>query len=36
MCSGKIYYDLAEQRPGRQRDDTAIVRVERLYPLPGR
>ena len=34
LCAGKVYYDLA----GRQRDinatDTAIVRVERLYPLP--
>jgi len=34
LCSGKVYYDLA----ARQRDvgatDTAIVRVERLYPLP--
>ena len=34
MCSGKIYYDLVEQRNKRQRGDTAIVRVERLYPLP--
>ena len=34
LCSGKIYYDLAEKRRGRQRDDIAIVRVEQLYPLP--
>ena len=34
MCSGKIYYDLVEQRNKQQRGDTAIVRVERLYPLP--
>ena len=30
LCAGKMYYDLAAQR----RDDVAIVRVERLYPLP--
>jgi 2-oxoglutarate dehydrogenase E1 component len=34
MCSGKIYYDLVEQRRKLGRLDTAIVRVERLYPLP--
>jgi multifunctional 2-oxoglutarate metabolism enzyme len=34
LCSGKIYYDLAERSRTRQRDDVAIVRVERLYPLP--
>jgi 2-oxoglutarate decarboxylase len=30
LCSGKIYYDLAEHR----RAEVALVRVERLYPLP--
>jgi multifunctional 2-oxoglutarate metabolism enzyme len=34
LCSGKIYYDLAEKRKAEQRADVAIVRVERLYPLP--
>jgi len=34
LCSGKIYYDLAEKRRAGQRDDVAVVRVERLYPLP--
>jgi multifunctional 2-oxoglutarate metabolism enzyme len=34
MCAGKVYYDLAERRKATQRDDVAIVRVERLYPLP--
>jgi 2-oxoglutarate dehydrogenase E1 component len=33
LCSGKIYYDLAEGRKTRQRDDVAIVRLEQLYPL---
>jgi len=34
LCSGKIYYDLAGKRKAGQRADVAIVRVERLYPLP--
>jgi 2-oxoglutarate dehydrogenase E1 component len=33
LCSGKVYYDLAEGRKARQRDDVAIVRLEQLYPL---
>ena len=36
LCSGKVYYDLAHQRAEEGRTDTAIIRVERLYPLPGR
>ena len=34
LCSGKIYFELAEQRDKLKRDDVAIVRVEQLYPLP--
>lgn len=34
MCSGKIYFELAEQREKLKRADVAIVRVEQLYPLP--
>jgi 2-oxoglutarate dehydrogenase E1 component len=34
LCAGKVYYDLVEQRQATQRDDVAIIRVERLYPLP--
>jgi multifunctional 2-oxoglutarate metabolism enzyme len=34
ICSGKVYYDLAEGRRAEGVADTAIVRVERLYPLP--
>ncbi len=34
LCTGKVYYDLAEQRAAQQRNDVAIIRVERLYPLP--
>ncbi|HMG64611.1 MAG TPA: multifunctional oxoglutarate decarboxylase/oxoglutarate dehydrogenase thiamine pyrophosphate-binding subunit/dihydrolipoyllysine-residue succinyltransferase subunit, partial [Streptosporangiaceae bacterium] len=35
LCSGKIYYDLVAKRAATGQTDTAIVRVERLYPLPG-
>jgi 2-oxoglutarate dehydrogenase E1 component len=34
LCSGKVYYDLAARRQAVGAADTAIVRVERLYPLP--
>lgn len=34
LCSGKIYYDLANYRKERKRDDVAIVRLEQLYPFP--
>ncbi len=33
MCSGKIYWDLVEQREKLEREDIAILRVEQLYPL---
>ncbi|MCC5877947.1 MAG: 2-oxoglutarate dehydrogenase E1 component, partial [Candidatus Sumerlaeia bacterium] len=33
LCSGKVYYDLAKQREEAERTDTAIIRVEQLYPL---
>jgi 2-oxoglutarate decarboxylase len=36
LCSGKVYYDLAQARDQRGARDVAIVRVEQLYPLPGR
>lgn len=34
LCSGKIYYELVEQREALGRDDVAIVRLEQLYPFP--
>ncbi len=34
LCAGKVYYDLAAYRTENERDDTAIVRVEQLYPFP--
>jgi 2-oxoglutarate dehydrogenase E1 component len=33
-CSGKVYYDLVNARKERGQSDTAIVRVEQLYPFP--
>ena len=34
LCSGKVYYDLAAEREKLGRKDVAIVRLERMYPLP--
>ena len=34
LCSGKVYYDLLAERQNQKRSDTALVRVEQLYPWP--
>jgi 2-oxoglutarate dehydrogenase E1 component len=34
LCSGKIYYDLVEQRNKELAESVAIVRVEQFYPFP--
>jgi len=34
LCSGKIYYELAEKREKEDIKNTAIVRMEQYYPLP--
>jgi 2-oxoglutarate dehydrogenase E1 component len=33
MCSGKVYYDLANHRTENKRDNVAILRAEQIYPL---
>jgi 2-oxoglutarate dehydrogenase E1 component len=34
LCSGKVYYDLYEEREKRDIDDVYLMRVEQLYPVP--
>jgi 2-oxoglutarate dehydrogenase E1 component len=34
LCSGKVYYDLYEEREKRGIEDIYILRVEQLYPWP--
>ena len=34
LCSGKVYFDLYEEREKRGIDDVYLMRVEQLYPFP--
>ncbi|MFN3714339.1 MAG: 2-oxoglutarate dehydrogenase E1 component [Alcanivoracaceae bacterium] len=34
LCGGKVYYDLLEKREADGITDTALVRIEQLYPFP--
>jgi 2-oxoglutarate dehydrogenase E1 component len=34
ICSGKVYYDLFEERQNRKITDIAIIRLEQYYPFP--
>lgn len=34
LCCGKVYYDLLQKRRDDGVDNTAIIRIEQLYPFP--
>jgi 2-oxoglutarate dehydrogenase E1 component len=34
ICSGKVYYDLYDEREKRGCDDIYLLRIEQLYPFP--
>ncbi|MBI3210082.1 MAG: multifunctional oxoglutarate decarboxylase/oxoglutarate dehydrogenase thiamine pyrophosphate-binding subunit/dihydrolipoyllysine-residue succinyltransferase subunit [Candidatus Solibacter usitatus] len=34
LCTGKVYWDLTAARDERKADNTAIIRLEQLYPFP--
>ncbi len=34
LCSGKVYYDLLEQRDAEGLDDVYLMRLEQFYPFP--
>ena len=36
LCTGKVYYDLYEEREKREINDIYLLRVEQLYPFPAK
>jgi 2-oxoglutarate dehydrogenase E1 component len=34
LCSGKVYYDLITEKTTKNLGETAVIRVEQLYPFP--
>lgn len=35
LCTGKVYFDLLEERDKLKLDDVYLMRIEQLYPFPG-
>jgi 2-oxoglutarate dehydrogenase E1 component len=36
LCSGKVYYDLYDEREKRSANDVYLLRLEQLYPFPAK
>ncbi len=36
ICTGKVYFDLLEERDSRKLSDTYLLRLEQVYPFPSR
>jgi 2-oxoglutarate dehydrogenase E1 component len=36
ICSGKVYYDILEERRIRKISNVAVIRMEQIHPFPGR
>ncbi len=34
LCTGKLYFELAERKEKDKSDDVALIRMEQIYPLP--
>ena len=34
LCSGKVYFDIAQERAERKQKDVYVLRVEQLFPFP--